>query len=154
MGTLTQANVLAELTTPLGKDVLVLTKFDGVEGLGELFEFRIDALSENGKIDFDKAIGRSCTVTLYHGKIRIYDGILAQAQWVEKIDDFFRYRLVLRPWFWLFRADCRIFLNRNVKDILREVFTKAGFNDFEFRRTTKSPIACSTAKPTSRFAAG
>jgi type VI secretion system secreted protein VgrG len=86
MDTLTQANVLAELTTPLGKDVLVPTKFDGVEGLGELFEFRIDALSQNGKIDFDKAIGQSCTVRLkaYHGKIRIFDGILTQAQWGRK----------------------------------------------------------------------
>jgi type VI secretion system secreted protein VgrG len=96
-------------------------------------------LSQNGKIDFDKAIGQSCTVRLkaYHGKIRIFDGILTQAQWVEKIDDFFRYRLVLRPWFWLLghKSDCRIFLNRNVKDILREVFTKAGFNDFKFRTT-------------------
>jgi type VI secretion system secreted protein VgrG len=139
MDALTQTNVLAELTTPLGKDVLVLTKFDGVEGLGELFEFRIDALSQDGKIDFDKAIGRSCTVRLKadQGKIRIFNGVLTQAQWVEKIDDFFRYRLVLRPLFWLLahKADCRIFLNRNVKDILREVFTKAGFSDFKFRTT-------------------
>src|ERR1700736_1161958 len=103
MAKLTQTDVVAELKTPLGKDVLVLTKFDALEGLGELFEIQVGALSENPNIDFDKAIGQSCTIKLkaYKGKIRFFDGILTQAQWVEKIDDFFSYRLVLRPWFWL-----------------------------------------------------
>jgi type VI secretion system secreted protein VgrG len=139
MPKLTQTNVVGELKTPLGKDVLVLTKFEGLEGLGDLFEFYLDALSEESNIDFDKAIGQSCTIKLkaYKGKIRFIDGILTQAQWVEKIDDFFHYRLVLRPWFWLLscKADCRIFLDKNVKDIIQEVFTKGGFNDFEFRTT-------------------
>jgi type VI secretion system secreted protein VgrG len=139
MGKLTQTDVVAELTTPLGKDVLVLIQFNGVEGLGELFEFQIDALSEQSDIDFDAALGKSCTIKLkaYNGKIRVFDGILVRAQWVEKIDDFFHYRLTLRPWFYLlgYKADCRIFLDKKVKDIIEEVFTKAGFNDFEFRLT-------------------
>jgi type VI secretion system secreted protein VgrG len=139
MGLLTQDGRVAELITPLGKDVLVLMKFDGVEALGELFEFHVDALSEDENIDFDKALGRSCTIKLkaYDGKVRIFDGILAQAQWAGKSDDFFHYRLILRPWFWMlgYKADCRIFLDKDVKEIIREVFTKGGFNDFEFRTT-------------------
>ncbi len=139
MATLTQTDRVAELTTPLGKDVLVLERFDGVEGLGELFEFRIDALSKQKDINFDGALGQSCTVKLdaYKGKTRIFDGVLVQAQWVEEVDNFFHYRLVLRPWFALlgYRADCRIFLDKNVKDIIKEVITKAGFNDFEFKTT-------------------
>jgi type VI secretion system secreted protein VgrG len=140
MARLAQTNVAAKLKTPLGNDVLVLTSFEAVEGLGELFEIHIDALSEQANIDFDKAIGRSCTVRLdaYKGKRRFFDGILTRAQWVEKIDDFFHYRLVLRPWFYLLghKADCRIFLDKNVKDIIKEVFAKGGFTDFEFRTTT------------------
>jgi type VI secretion system secreted protein VgrG len=139
MAKLTQTDVVAELKTPLGKDKLALTSFNAMEGLGELFEIRVDALSEESDIDFDKAIGQSCTVKLkaYKGKVRFFDGILVHAQWIEKIDDFFRYRLVLRPWFWLLghKADCRIFLDKNVKDIIREVFEKGGFPDFEFRTT-------------------
>ena len=48
----------ANSSTPLGENVLVLARFDGTEGLGELFEYRIEALStkELG-IDFDGAIG-------------------------------------------------------------------------------------------------
>src|SRR3981081_4437602 len=139
MGKLTQDGQLGELTTPLGKDVLVLTQFTGIEGLGELFEFGIDALSEEENIDFDQALGKSCTVKLkaYKGKVRVFDGILTRAQWVEKIADFYHYRLVLRPWFHLlsYRADCPIFLDKNVKDIIQDVFTKAGFTDFELKTT-------------------
>ncbi len=41
----------------------------------------------------------------------------------------------MRPWFWLLghKADCRIFLDKDVKDIIKDVFNKAGFHDFEFR---------------------
>jgi type VI secretion system secreted protein VgrG len=137
MAELTQTNQVAELKTPLGENVLVLMKFDAIEALGELFEIHIDALSKEKNVDFDRVLGKSCTVKLkaYKGKIRFFDGILTRAQWVEKVDDFYHYRLVLRPWFHLlsFKADCRIFLDKNVKDIIREVFTKGGFTDFEFK---------------------
>jgi type VI secretion system secreted protein VgrG len=139
MGKLTQDKLPGELTTPLGKDVLVLREFTASEGLGELFEFLVDVVSEEKNVDFDQALGKSCTIKLkaYNGKFRFFDGILVRAQWVEKVEDFYHYRLVLRPWFHLldYRADCRIFLDKNVKDIIQEVFSKAGFTDFEFKTT-------------------
>lgn len=136
---ISQDGHVGELITPLGKDVLCLESFHGFEGLGELFEFYIDALSEEENLNFDQALGQSCTIKLktYKGVIRIYDGILTQAQWIEKSDDYYRYQLVLRPWFALlgYKANCRIFLNKNVKDIIQQIFTDAGFNDFEFKTT-------------------
>ena len=136
-GKLGQSERLAELKTPLGKDVLVLARFEGTEGLGELFEYHVEAVSEEENIDFDKAIGQSCTVKLktFKEKERFYDGVLTEARWVGMKQDFFHYRLVLRPWLWLLghKADSRIFLDKNVKDIIRDVFSKAGFSDFEFR---------------------
>jgi type VI secretion system secreted protein VgrG len=137
--TISQDGRVGELITPLGKDVLVLQRFDGVESLGELFEFHVDALSEQENIDFDKAIGRSCTIKIktYQDKIRVIDGILTDAQWMEKTQDNHHYRLVLRPWFALLghRATCRTFLNKNVKDIITDVITKAGFSDYQFKTT-------------------
>src|SRR5215472_12883791 len=134
---LSQSKRVAELNTPLGKDVLVLIGFEGSEGLGELFEFHVEALSKQDNIDFDKALGQGCTLKLhtYDKKIRIYNGILIQAQWIGKHEESYRYKLVLRPWLWLLghKADCRIFLDKTVEDIIREVFSKAGFSDFEFR---------------------
>jgi type VI secretion system secreted protein VgrG len=136
-GQLKQSDRVADFTTPLGKDVLVLINVNGSEGLGELFEFNIEALSEQENLDFDKALGQGCTLKLkaYAGKDRIYNGILVQAQSFGKREDYHRYKMVLRPWLWLLghKADCRIFLDKDVKDVIKDVFTKAGFNDFEFR---------------------
>jgi type VI secretion system secreted protein VgrG len=136
---ITQERQIGQLITPLGKDVLVLQRLEGSEGLGELFEFHVDALSEQESIDFDKALGQSCTIKLktYQDKTRIFNGILTYAQWMEKVDDYYHYRLVLRPWFALlgYKADCRIFLDKNVKDILKDVFNKSGFSDYEFKTT-------------------
>ncbi len=132
-----QSKRVAEFKTPLGENELVLVKIDGTEALGDLFEFHVEALSERENIDFDKALGQGCTLKLkaYGDKERIFHGIMTEAQWIGKTEEFFHYRVVLRPWLWMLgrRADCRIFLDKDVKDIIKDVFTKAGFNDFEFR---------------------
>jgi len=146
MGQLNQAEYAAALTTPLGDDALVLKSFSGSEGLGEPFEFQIEALGKEENVDFDKALGQACTVRLktYEQKQRFFCGILTNAQRVGsevgELQDYSQYRLVLRPWFWLLthRATCRIFLDENVKEIIQKVFTDAGFSngtDFKFRTT-------------------
>lgn len=139
MGKLSQDGRQARLDTPLGKDYLVLTDFSSSEGLGELFQISIEALSETVDIDFDKAIGQNCSVKVKtFDKERVFSGILTEARFNGRGQDVFGYSLVLRPWLWLLahRADCRIFLNKSVREIIEEVFTKAGFSgdkDFEFR---------------------
>ena len=136
-GQLSQSERVAEFKTPLGENVLALIKLDGSEVLGDMFQFNIEALSEKENIDFDKALGQGCMLKLdaYEKKKRIYHGVMTEAQWIGKIEDFFHYRITLRPWFWLLghKADCRIFLDKDVKDIIKDVFDKAGFHDYEFR---------------------
>ena len=122
MGNITQANRMATLKTPLGEDVLVLKSFSGAEGLGELFEFQVDAFSEERSIDFDDALGQACTVKLktYKGKERFFCGVLTHAQWAGVERQYFNYRLTLRPWFWLLahRANCRI-LRKSLRLVCR-----------------------------------
>jgi type VI secretion system secreted protein VgrG len=136
-GQLSQSERVAEFKTPLGENVLALIKLDGSEVLGDMFQFNIEALSEKENIDFDKALGQGCMLKLdaYEKKKRIYHGVMTEAEWIGKIEDFFHYRITLRPWFWLLghKADCRIFLDKDVKDIIKDVFDKAGFHDYEFR---------------------
>jgi type VI secretion system secreted protein VgrG len=140
MVNLIQTGRSAELTTPLGEDVLVVTEFSATEGLNELFEYHIGALSTQENIDFDKAIGQGCMVKMDtdDGKTRIFHGIMTEAQWLGAPDkEIYSYRIVLRPWLWLLghRADCRIFLDKDVKEIVKDVFSKAGFTDFADRTT-------------------
>jgi type VI secretion system secreted protein VgrG len=132
---LAQDNRVATLKTPLGENVLAVNRFDAGEGLSELFEYRVEALSENGTLDFDDAIGEHCSVTLTDpdGQERIFDGILVETQWLGKTDALFAYRLVLKPWLWLLSrtTDCQIFSELSVPDIVQKIFTEAGFTDFE-----------------------
>src|SRR3954451_8531839 len=99
MGNLNQANRTAKLKPPLKENVLVLKSFSGTEGLGELFEFQVDALSEDKNIDFDDVLGQPCTVTLktYKGAERYFCGVLTQAQWAGVQGEYFNYKLSLRP---------------------------------------------------------
>ncbi len=139
---LTQAYRMASLKTPLGDDTLVLVRFRGTEKLSTLFEFSIDALSSERDIDFDAAIGRNCSVNLeIFDTARAFNGVLVEAQWLGPRDDNFSYRLTLRPWFWLLSrtTDCRIFENKSVIDIIKQVFSDRGFNDFSDKTTQSYP---------------
>ncbi len=108
-----QTTRIAKLTTPIEGDKLVVAQLEAQEGLSELFEYRIDALSPNRNIDFSKSIGRACNVAFsgYRGAERHFNGILVEAQWTGEEQAYYAYRLVLRPWLWLLgqRGDCRIF---------------------------------------------
>ena len=133
-GNLLQQERIGELTTPLGENVLVLSRFDGGEALSELFEFRIEAVSEQENIDFNAALGKSVTVKIkaVDGKDRYFNGLLAEASWSGQRATLFVYRLVARPWLWLLSltSDCRIFSQKSPSDIVKQVFTDRGFSDF------------------------
>lgn len=60
----TQDTRLGRLSTVLGKDVLVLLRFNGADQLNELFEYRIEALSTQPNIDFDAIIGTHANVEI------------------------------------------------------------------------------------------
>jgi|GEM_PF-959191 len=120
----TQDGRIGKLATPLGKDKLCLTRFEGAEAIGELFEYRIEAISTDPSLDFNSALGKTCSVhleTTDHAG-RDFSGILTEAKWAGSRSDFQVYQLVLRPWPWILslRSHCRIFSNMNVKDIVKQ----------------------------------
>ena len=130
---LVQAQRTAVLKTPLGEDDLALVRFDGQEALGQLFEFRIEALSLQEDISLDGIIGRNCSVTYKaFGVERVFNGVAVEARWLGPRNIHFGYSLVLRPWFWLLSrtSDCRIFENMSVLEIIKQKFSDRGFDDF------------------------
>ncbi|VTZ48163.1 Type VI secretion system Vgr family protein [Methylocella tundrae] len=140
---LTQDSRIASLETPLGKDALVAVRFDGSEGLSELFEFRVEALGEQSNVDFDKAIGNNCSMTFksYAEPDRIFNGVLVEAQGLGAQAGLYLYRLTLRPWLWLLSrtSDCRIFENQTAIDIIKKVFSDRGFSDYRVATTGNFP---------------
>ena len=126
-----QVERLGRLTTVLGEDSLVLLRFDGSDHVNALFEYRIEALAANGDIDFDALLGTHATVTIDgHDGARHFDGIVTQTRWAGMGENGHRYDVVLRPWLWLAgrRRNQRIFHDKNVVQILRELFPPAPGN--------------------------
>ena len=140
----TQARRIGSLTTALGEDKLVLTRFEGTEGLSQLFEYRVEALSVDANIDFNPAIGEKCCIALndFDGSKRYFNGILVATQWTGVQEDYCSYRLVIRPWFWLLTrsANCRMFKDKSVPDIIKDVLgAHGGFAKFEPKLNASYP---------------
>ncbi|MBC8128711.1 MAG: type VI secretion system tip protein VgrG [Rhizobiaceae bacterium] len=134
---------IAKLTTPLGDDVLVASRFDGNEGMSQLFEFRIEAMASDADLDLDALIGRNTTMSLDtpDGGVRHFDGIVVEAEWAGQRYSDFVYRMVLRPWFWLTsrRTDCRIFHEKTAPEIVEAVMGGHPFAVFENMLTKSYP---------------
>jgi type VI secretion system secreted protein VgrG len=115
-----------ELHTPLGENELVLRRLDAIEGISELFEYRVLAISHRIEPDFNRIIGRNCTVTLTDraGEPRYFDGILTDVQLVGIEHEDFIYRMTLRPWLWLLskRTNCLIFHEKTAPEIIDQIF--------------------------------
>lgn len=130
---LRQDKRVGKLNTPLGSDTLALVAFDCVEGVSEKFEIKIDAVSKQGNLNFDKAIGQNCTISMQvlGGGTRHFCGVLAAASWHGGDDKGLHYyKMVLRPWLWLlsFRRNCFIHHDKTAPEIIEKVFGDYGFS--------------------------
>ena len=78
-----------------------------------------------------------------YDKEREFNGILVEAQWLGVKNDYYSYRLVLRPWLWLLSrtTDCRIFQDKKAPDIIKEVFNDRGFTDYESELTEEGFVS-------------
>lgn len=116
---------LGRLSTVLGKDVLVLSRFDGADHVNDLFEYHVEALSEQTDIAFDDLIGTHASVEIdsQNDGTRAFDGIITQARWAGGGENGHRYVLTLRPWIWIAgrRRNQRIFHNKSVVEIIQKL---------------------------------
>jgi len=130
-----QSERAIEIITPLGDDVLLFHHMTATESLGRLFQFDLDLLSSDPNIDFDKLLGQNVTVRLElpDDQMRYFNGFVSRFSQEGSVDDFNAYSMTLHPWLWFLTrtADCRIFQEMTVPDIIKQVFRDHGFTDFE-----------------------
>jgi type VI secretion system secreted protein VgrG len=124
----TQQNRPLAIDTPLGKDKLLLTGFSGQEALSQLFSYQIEAVTPVGTdVPFDRLLGQPVTVrlTLPGGQSRFFNGICNRLTQGGSDANFTIYRLEIVPKVWLLtrRAQSRIFQQKSIPDILKEVLT-------------------------------
>jgi type VI secretion system secreted protein VgrG len=132
----TQENRLIAIDTPLGDDVLLLQGFTGHEGMSRLFSFHLDLLSDQSSIDFNDIIGQQVTirVLLSDGSSeRYFNGYVSRFAQSGADKRFTHYQMEVVPWLWFLTriADCRIFQNMTIPDIIQKVFQSRGYSDFK-----------------------
>jgi type VI secretion system secreted protein VgrG len=132
---LTQAERAIEIYTPLGADVLLFHRMTAAEALGRLFRFDLELLSKDPDIKFEDLLGQNVAVRLElpEDKIRYFNGFISRFSLSGSLGDLSVYTATVRPWLWFLTrtADCRIFQEMTVPDIIKQVFRDQGFTDFE-----------------------
>jgi type VI secretion system secreted protein VgrG len=116
------------VTTPLGKDALLLAGFAGREGISQLFSFQLQLLATNDTpISFEKLLGQKISVamSLPSGVERYFNGIARQVGEGKRDQTFTHYRIEMVPKFWLWtkKVQSRVFQHLSVPDILTQVLT-------------------------------
>lgn len=131
------------VSTPLGKDVLLLAGFTGTETISRPFSFQLDLLSENASIDPASILRKhaSITVDLRSGDERIIDGIVNRFVQLGAHGDLTHYRAEFVPWLWFLSLsrDCKIFQNKSVLEIIETVFKAVQGSAFDLRCTKSYP---------------
>jgi len=132
---ITQANRLIAIDTPLGPNVLLLRGFTGHEAISRLFSFELDLLSTDPEIKFDQIIGQPVTirVRVRGGKERFFHGVISRFMQTGGDTGLANYRATMVPKLWLLTrtADCRIFQNEKIPDIIQEVIKENGIKDIK-----------------------
>jgi type VI secretion system secreted protein VgrG len=133
----TQAQREIELITPLGADVLLFRQMNAFEELGRLFTYELEMLSEDSSIQAEDLLGQNVAVriNLSGGGERYFNGYVTRFAHTGHFEHVSTYRATVRPWAWFLTrtTDCRIFQDRAVPDIIKEVLRENGYTDFEDR---------------------
>ncbi len=137
----TQDDRLLKLATPLEKDFLLIDRMTCSEGLSRLFRVEMDILhfedSEGHKptaVDPHDLIGQLMTVSVTQEdkSERYFNGICAGFTLSHRNERFSLYSAVIVPTVWVLTqsAQSRIFQNKTVEEVLKEVFK--GFQEIDY----------------------
>ena len=125
-----------EITTPLGADVLLFHTLHAREELSRIGEYRLNLLSLKNDINLDDILGKNVTVkvALQDDSTRYFNGFVTRFSAGGTHGRYRRYFATVNtwPWFMSRTADCRIFQEMTVPEIVQKVFadhTMALFKD-------------------------
>ncbi|MBB6091950.1 type VI secretion system secreted protein VgrG [Povalibacter uvarum] len=123
------------LKSPLAADQLLIRSATVTEQLGQPFEIDLELLSPDENIDFDKLLGKEITlgVGLDSGSSRYFHAFIAEFGQVGRLGEYATYRARAVPWLWFLTrtANCRIFQNKSVPEIIKQVFRDRGYTNIK-----------------------
>ena len=126
-----QAQRQVSITSALGADALLFSAMSASEQLGRLSEVRVQLVSDNHIVSIADVLGKPMTVTLdlsAGAGVRHFNGIVTRFSSTGWRGDLATYEATLHPWLWLLKksSNCRIFQEKSVTDIIKEVCAKYG----------------------------
>ena len=114
-----------EIVTPLGEDVLLFHGMSAREEMSRLFEYQLDLLSTKDNVALDDILGKNVTIkfALPDDQTRYFNGYVTRFAQGGMYGRYHRYLATVRPWLWFLTrtADCRIFQEMKVPDIIKAV---------------------------------
>ena len=130
----TQADRPFRLKTPLGDDALLIDSFQGVERVSTPFRFVLKVLSLDPNVDMKGLLNQPAVLSIRSQRRlraacarshRPHEPVGVRPGWHGGV------QAELAPWLWFLTlfADCRIFQNMAVPDIVQKVFSDRGFTD-------------------------
>ena len=119
--------------TPLPGDMLAFRGMVGHEALSQLFEFDVDLASSSHSLDMKHLLGKPLTLDIQAaGGLRHLNGHITRCKLAGRegpTSRLYRYRATVRPWLWYLTqtSDSKIFQNKSVPDVIREVLAEYPF---------------------------
>lgn len=115
---------------------LRVVRCQGLEEVSRLFSFTIELAALDPAVNFEALVGQPGLLTFHYpqGQRFIHGRVLCFEQ-VREGEQFTYYEAQLVPliWFLRFRWDCRIFQNKSVPDVIRQVLARAGVPTDQYR---------------------
>jgi type VI secretion system secreted protein VgrG len=138
------------LTTPLPATDLRFESMSHSSGLSVLEEMQLNLLSEKADIEPDKLLGQPVDLAVAlrdEGAKRHFCGLVTRFGIGRHEGRYFGYQAVVRPWLWFLTrtADCRIFQEMAVPEIVEAVFKDhAAIAHYELKlvRTYRKRVYC------------
>jgi len=125
---------LVKAHTPLPPEQLKFRGMHGAESLSQLFELEVELVSESYSLDMKSLLGKPLTLEIETAAAapRYLSGHITRCVLVGRENNTSRYtiyRATVRPWLWYLTqtSDNKIFQNKNVPDVIREVLKDYGY---------------------------
>jgi type VI secretion system secreted protein VgrG len=124
------------IATPLAPEDLMFESMSVTSGLSTLGEMRLTLLSPKPDLKAPELLGQPVSVQVLRRdeSLRYFNGHVTRFGIDGHNGRHYRYQAVVRPWLWFLTrtADCRIFQNLTVPDIVKQVFADHGMANVEF----------------------
>ncbi|QTO18700.1 type VI secretion system Vgr family protein [Burkholderia seminalis] len=144
-GGLLQQDRLLKLDTPLGGNALAVQRAVGRSQIGRDYSFTLDVVSSNDSLELKKLIAQPATlwIRLGNSAYRPVSGYIYTARRLGANGGLTTYQLELRAWMHVlrFRRDEKIWIDKNVEEIISDVLGMHPEARGRFRLALSQPLA-------------